>query len=899
MAYTPYLIADYSTGIDRALQPWLSPDDSQQDLFDGYVYKGVMNKREGYVGYATGQRGGAPYCESRIVNRISVEQARTDGGVLVTGDDTPGPYVFQIQNDPVRRGTVTITAGAQSATDDGVGGFVTSPAGGSGTIDYTTGDVSITFLNNVAAGTQLTVTYDYHPGLSVMGIMTFIDVNNLKKLIVADTKFINLYDANTNRLESLNATKTITGITAATPGVVTTSGDHNLQTGDRIMIYGVAGMNEVNNQEYTVTVLTGTTFSIVDTSGFSAYSSGGTAELIYSGTSSDFWSWVNYPDKDDNPRLIFTNNVNQVQYYAPSNTPAVGDYVHYPTAAAPDFTMETSAATPAAVTTFTALQVFIQQDRLIFLRTAENGTIRPQRVRISGTGVNCDNFLDATGAGFIDVNDQTWIFGAAFNRADLLIFTESSTFAMKYSGNDTKPFEVYKIDESRGSAAAFSAITYLNRTTAASPRGLIFTDGYRVERADEKIPEYSFNEIDGENFELCFAGAVDADRDHYLIHPRPNESASSRILTTNYEEDNYAVYRLPLSCMGTFQISFDITWDDLLIYNTWAEFAAAYGDWNSFAYSAGAPISLGGGHKGEIWRLNSIETEDNPQKIRNITIIDANTIEVTTDWNNYSLNETDQEKGADYIYLEGISGAIELNNKQYPIVSVTDNYTFQLSVPNTASISAYTSGGTAQRVIPFSALFKKFNPFIQQGQKVRCGWIYFYVTSTGTDLTRNVAISNATQANPCVVTTTLDHNFKTGDEITIIGVSGMTELNDNAYFITVIDENNFSLDGVDSTGFGAYVSGGYATKEVNASIDIDIITNDLSERIQINNPSPEPLQCNSTNLIFEDGFKKWYKTYINQTAEFIQFRVKNRQSGAKIAIQATMPGFMPSGRLIR
>jgi len=53
-----------------------------------------------------------------------------------------------------------------------------------------------------------------------------------------------------------------------------------------------------------------------------------------------------------------------------------------------------------------------------------------------------------------------------------------------------------------------------------------------------------------------------------------------------------------------------------------------------------------------------------------------------------------------------------------------------------------------------------------------------------------------------------------------------------------------------------------------------------------------------TNLTFEDGNKKWYKVFINQTGKFIQFRLRNRQSGAKVNIQATMPGFAPIGRLI-
>lgn len=70
-------------------------------------------------------------------------------------------------------------------------------------------------------------------------------------------------------------------------------------------------------------------------------------------------------------------------------------------------------------------------------------------------------------------------------------------------------------------------------------------------------------------------------------------------------------------------------------------------------------------------------------------------------------------------------------------------------------------------------------------------------------------ISAVTQANPAEVTCA-GHGFSTGDEIIISGVEGMSDLNGNRYTITVTGDDTFTLDGVDSTGFDAYVSGGSA-----------------------------------------------------------------------------------------
>jgi hypothetical protein len=68
-------------------------------------------------------------------------------------------------------------------------------------------------------------------------------------------------------------------------------------------------------------------------------------------------------------------------------------------------------------------------------------------------------------------------------------------------------------------------------------------------------------------------------------------------------------------------------------------------------------------------------------------------------------------------------------------------------------------------------------------------------------------ITGATQTNPCRISSP-DHNLLTGSIITIDDVGGMTQLNGNTYTITFIDSNTVSLNGVDSTAYGAYTSGG-------------------------------------------------------------------------------------------
>lgn len=79
----------------------------------------------------------------------------------------------------------------------------------------------------------------------------------------------------------------ISGITTATPGVVTTTTNHNLSDFDRVVLTKIIGTAaaELNNNTYVVRVLSATTFALYDTFGLpitvvGAYSSSGQVTKI-------------------------------------------------------------------------------------------------------------------------------------------------------------------------------------------------------------------------------------------------------------------------------------------------------------------------------------------------------------------------------------------------------------------------------------------------------------------------------------------------------------------------------------------------------------------------------------------------------------------------------------------
>ena len=85
----------------------------------------------------------------------------------------------------------------------------------------------------------------------------------------------------------LEANKTITGITQANPGVVT-SASHGFSNGDTVVISGVVGMTQVNGKRFKVASVATNTFALqdidgnnVNTSSYTTYVSGGIANRVY------------------------------------------------------------------------------------------------------------------------------------------------------------------------------------------------------------------------------------------------------------------------------------------------------------------------------------------------------------------------------------------------------------------------------------------------------------------------------------------------------------------------------------------------------------------------------------------------------------------------------------------
>ena len=85
-------------------------------------------------------------------------------------------------------------------------------------------------------------------------------------------------------------------------------------------------------------------------------------------------------------------------------------------------------------------------------------------------------------------------------------------------------------------------------------------------------------------------------------------------------------------------------------------------------------------------------------------------------------------------------------------------------------------------------------------------------------------------------------------------------------------------------------------------MEVEVYTNDNTQyHTQIRSTALIPLgdmSNRSANGLYRVASKRWTKVFINQTGDFVQFKLKNTQPGARVRIHALNVGMMPTGRTI-
>ena len=151
----------------------------------------------------------------------------------------------------------------------------------------------------------------------------------------------------------------ITGVTQANPAVVTAPA-HGYTTGDEVFISGIAGMTQIDNQLFIITVLGANTFSLQDYFGnninstaFTAYSSGGDSNRLVTITSP--YAQVDlFPNPlTGNPGLKFVQDVTSLIITHPNYAPMILTEINTGTWSLTSINFTPTIGTPTGLSTST------------------------------------------------------------------------------------------------------------------------------------------------------------------------------------------------------------------------------------------------------------------------------------------------------------------------------------------------------------------------------------------------------------------------------------------------------------------------------------------------------------------------------------------------------------------
>jgi hypothetical protein len=588
----------------------------------------------------------------------------------------------------------------------------------------------------------------------------------------------------------------------------------------------------------------------------------------WTGTNTDFFWAANYQGATPDLRYFFVTN-NNIDLAAPSYDPIR----YFNNSVWVDF----QPLVTASNTLWQALILIPYYGRLLALNTWEGATGDTYtgaknffaRCRFSQLGDPTDQTnawrSDVFGrGGFVDAPTNESIVSAAFFRNTLIVFFEYSTWQLRYIGEYGLPFIWERISSDFGAVSPYSPIVFDQGVMVVSDRGIIQAAANGVTRLDDQIPEQAFS-FEIQNSAPNFVhGIRDFEKEIVYWNYVDTSTASATqtypntVLIFNYRNNTWAKNRDTITCFGTSQFQFGITWDSLTTY--WESNVS----WDNVDDQQYVDYVTLGTQQGFI---NIYQNPDaaTPQPI---TTLYANTMAITAV--NFGVHPTQVTipshnlANGEIIYIQGtlwVSGTTPaadpgFNNMIFN-VTVVDANTVTLATWNfltqnyealdITSSEVYIGGGRVTLFPKMNIQGKDFNPFQNAGKQFKLSFIDFQmdsnlfspaITATTIQLFVNSYlgeqanllstnqelinssqgcgfITGATKANPCQITSP-NHSLITGTLIYIGNVQGMTQLNAAIYTITVVDANNFTLNNTDSTGFSTYITGGvWNTSAVN------------------------------------------------------------------------------------
>lgn len=624
--YQKFAISNARTGFDEAVEPWLLPRDGYQSMVNAHLYRGVLERIDGYQLYAT------------MGNR-HIMSLGSPNGVTKTFSITISPLPTNTNffaYGTIIAGSTAETFGYQSDGTSPVINLVGS-SGGTGTVNISTGVVSITFNTAPPSGTYSDIffVWDAAPSSTsaIMGIKQYYASNGNQNILVFDQKRMGvvvpisgtIMPAQVGVLQGISevphdyyASAIITGDGATTTFTGTLAGHPFVPGTLQFLQYtsagvfvslvtdnGVGALTGDNVSSGSVNYVTGAytiTFTVAPVSGNVFNATTGIYGNIFTGSISNFFTLSNYQYM-----AFFTNSVDPIFYYD-------GTSIHYLNALLAAGLITASAGVPnniAALGGITkALHLTVNRDRLLLLSPTVGGMLEQSTVYWSKLLFPLDFTNDEQEPA--DTSEPIRAF--SFINTDLVVRFANSERILRYTGDENGPFRFDKTNSVWACDAPYSPINYDSWFSSVGRPAIVGSDGVNVKRVDEIIPDFTDPTrlatqlpvpfMSQTSIQQCYGERFDDIKEGWLCYnsqstDQSTVTASDNVLAFNYLDQTYAIYQFPFSCLGFGRTINVPTWGT--IFDKWGDLNVT---WDSYAIQGNALIDLAGDQFDKVYNLN-------------------------------------------------------------------------------------------------------------------------------------------------------------------------------------------------------------------------------------------------------------------------------------------------------
>lgn len=684
-----------------------------------------------------------------------------------------------------------------------------------------------------------------------------------------------------------NAHPIVVSITNANPGNVALFTAAGVSNGDKFVIYKADGMTEIEGVVYQVANKSGDFFDIydldgnpVDTTNFGSYTgAGGQFNLILGNPIMGIKTFI---DTDNANQLLIFDTKRAAKYNSFTNqfdpldgvdifdgtpssfinaaafgrTQSFAISTLYFTNFNGDLTLPISpmrSFTTGNTTSeflpdsrpdtghnyiIAAQFMFSFRQRLLLLNTVESdtapagapptgtGTNFAQRMRWSrannpaDSGNNWNEIIPGNG-GFVDAPTSEQIVAATLLNDSLIVKFTNSVWTIEPTADPALPFRWVRINSFRACEAPYAEIEYDRYVASFGKRGIVACDRNEVVRIDDRIHDFMTEEVNTEfidrmysarNFTLLHSWTLYPSSSFALDPDQETEDTTSNFALIRTDEENawskYTVYTVDIdpvngtnmSSLGYGEISSDLAFEDLPDIDAYSFTGSGVGDktWGTGFFEGGNEQFLGGDQEGRVLYLED-GTDDMGAAI-DFELKGAS-------WNPFKDRGIQCQMGYVDFYVD--SDEATFFNVEFFCDDIDTPYSKQ-------TLTCLPNLGFIGEIVGLLFL----NPV-------------------------NVIVTN--------------HGLETGDKIYIYNITSPLELAGGPFTVNVVDENTFTLSGINGTNLDAYSGGAQVVQRAYSNA------------------------------------KTWVRGYAGGKGYEHFIRVTNSDTRGNLRINAFMPWFRPSG----